>query len=713
MNPSQNKNEFNVNFIGRGLEGIKRLRAKNLLIDSPANAKQLLIDSPVNARNSPENYYIPSPPENPRTTTTRNTNRITNTNPIDYYKDLFLSKDKILKINSVNCGFKIIDDCFYKVQISEVADPLINEVVFIKELTNTMENAKKNPDPDPDFKAKYGNLDIFPKYIDHFFLPRDTLNGIPEKLNGIPQNSSFINNCKNFKVLVTEALTNPISLYDVIDIINKKTTSVQINYKLAIIKKINELMHKYSYYGEKLGFIHSDLHLNNIQVEKWENDNINESNIHEIDFKISNLNLKIIDFGRCFIKDEEQLKINYYDTDIFTKFNIKKSLNFENEFRLKNINKLGDPNAYLCDVAHVALCLLINGIIPNKDWFRINAYVKCGYYIEINLDALENPETVAKLTVLENGLIWLSSYLISCSKNITNGINQDLNDIFGKAIIIYNNTKDDSYIYRFDLKNTMDNTLLISNGMFNPIIFSEDESVQKDTNKYYNIIKIQPTSGGSNKKLKNKKKLTSSRKMYKGGASRFTYFKEQKVIYDKNYVNNDIDKPIDLKAKIQQQELKAEIDSKKQESIQQPELKNYNAPNKEIENLGKSIYQIFLEEGEKTKIFNNYFQKKECNINVCNKIAPTVATKLQACDYKRQSLSLTGIPATGIPATAPATAAAAAAGGSKSKSKSYILHTCKETKRKYIRKAMTRWYLDENRGKYKYLNSDKTHLVLK
>ena len=93
MNPSQNKNEFNVNFIGRGLEGIKRLRAKNLLIDSPANAKQLLIDSP-------ENYYIPSPPENHRTTTTRNTNHITNTNPINY-KDLFLSRDKILKINSV------------------------------------------------------------------------------------------------------------------------------------------------------------------------------------------------------------------------------------------------------------------------------------------------------------------------------------------------------------------------------------------------------------------------------------------------------------------------------------------------------------------------------------------------------------------------------------------------------------------------------------
>jgi hypothetical protein len=45
--------------------------------------------------------------------------------------------------------------------------------------------------------------------------------------------------------------------------------------------------------------------------------------------------------------------------------------------------------------------------------------------------------------------------------------------------------------------------------------------------------------------------------------------------------------------------------------------------------------------------------------------------------------------------------------------KSYKIYTCKTTKRKYIRKSNTFWYLDENRGKYTYTSKDKTKISLK
>jgi hypothetical protein len=437
---SEASSVINVNFLGQGIKGVKELRerALKLLNQSPnstdlPNAQRLLNKS---FEDNPENYLVkPTPPTQPRPNTSRpgRTRMLT----AEDYKQIFLNSNRVLEINSVNCGFKIVNNNFYKVQISEVADPLINEVVFSMELTEAMK--KKN---NPNIQSIQN---IFPVYYDHFTLTgAELLNQgnqllINKKIydmqseliqvrggdpNLIYQNMRRIEDkiekynrilqYKTFKCLVTEALNNPISLEDKINNALRQTSGISI-----ILDNINILMTNYKYYGETLGFIHSDLHMSNIQVD--------QDQVNQID------NYKIIDFGRCFMFDEETKKQKYLNEtninkNIFNKFNIKNKLDFSNPFRLVNLidkNKTSASNikdryickqyAYLCDVAQVAFGLLMDKVMFNKPWFKLIKYNNCNKsYLEINLKNLD----ISQFTTLDDGLLWLSCYLISCTENI-------------------------------------------------------------------------------------------------------------------------------------------------------------------------------------------------------------------------------------------------------------------------------------------------------
>ena len=678
---------IDVNFIGQGLKALKALREKNLLNlsqDSLPNAGNLLIKSQQN----PENYYA-HPPDKPRPRTgfVRRKQETPREPQEPNYKQIFLNSDRVLKINSVNCGFKILNDNFYKVQISEVADPLINEVVFSIELTEAMKNNPNNPN----------KINIFPIYKDHFTLTKDELSQ-----NNV--NQQYIKKNNNYKVLVTEALDNPSSLYDIIKSAKTARTGMSL-----ISDKINILMTQYKYYGEKLGFIHSDLHMNNIQVDQDDN-------------------YKIIDFGRCFMFDEETKKQKYLNEtnsnkNIFEKFNIKKNLDFSNPFRLENLidnTKISESNihdryickqyAYLCDVAQVSFNLLLTRIIPNKQWFTIIKYNNCNEsYIQIDLKLITNHTA---LSMLDHGLLWLISYLISCVKNIYKiqriqvyntyeNRKKNLNQIFGKKIILNDGTK---FVYQFDLTNTMDKTLLISNGMFNPFVFSKNHNVQLDTIKFYEIIKTETISGGFTKKLKINSSIYKNKSKMRGGITLTNFqnafnFQNPDII---TYINqiNEKDQIIDNL----EFELKQPLPLPLPLPLEIPEY--YEASEEQIKNLGKSVYQIFFEELEKQpELFNQFFEKKECE---------PCAIPDQACKPCQSSPLITTRTRPSSSCNWPPTSTVlpiqtATRGGGKS----YMIHHCKETKRKYIRKSNTRWYLDENRGKYKYLNPEKTRIVLR
>lgn len=694
---------INVNFIGQGIKGIKELRGKALqsLNDSPLNslpnAQRLLNKSP---EDSSENYFvIPTPPtrqrqsnvmgptpptlQRPNTVsglrTQRNILKTLKTLETDY-KEIFLNSDKVLKINSVNCGFKIVNDFFYKVQISEVADPLINEVVFSIELTKAMTNNPNNPN-------------IFPIYYDHFTIPGAYL-----------LNEGILKN-KTFKCLVTEALANPISLEDKINNAIQNKSQNKSQYISNIISDINILMTNYKYYGETLGFIHSDLHMCNIQVNK-EN------------------NYKIIDFGRCFMFDEENLKQKYTNTNtnqtIFNKFNIKNNLDFSNPFRLVNLidkNKESEINikdryiikdiyickgyAYLCDVAQVAFGLLIDKVMLNKNWFKLINYSNCNKsYLKINLSIIY----ISKFNTLDHGLLWLSCYLIASSENNYKfrNIDKDLNNIFGKYIFISKDTK--NFIYEFDLENMIDNTLLLSNLMFNPNQFNQNRNIQAFTVKFYEMFtnKNNTVAGGSNKNLKNKISKHKHNKMNGGHeleAKFLEYLNDLKTQNEFTYVNeiNGLSQ-IEVEDNSNLGLITKRLEEEKEEE------KEY-IPNPEItKNLGKSVYQIFFEELEKKpELFNQFFEKKECE--------PCDLKESQACEPCHKAELITGniIPTCSINNYVNYVSSAAGGGSVKS----YVIHLCKETKRKYIRKSNTRWYLDENRGKYKYLNQEKTRIVLR
>ena len=305
---------INVNFIGQGIKGVKELRGRALqLLNKSSNSTDLPNAQGILNRShesNPEIYFVkPTPPTQQRPNTTRP--RTQRTIEPDY-KTIFLDSDRKLQINSVNCGFKVVDAKFYKVQISESADPLINEVVFSMELKQAMGTDKPQ---------------IFPVYYDHFTLSgADLLNAenklliniklydmqrqfidLNAKLNREGNNNLIVKNMeriknkittyemilnsKTFKCLVTEALSEPSSLENKINKINNAISNRYYGIS-KIIEDINTLMENYKYYGETLGFIHSDLHMNNIQVDQGNN-------------------YKIIDFGRCFMFDEDTLKQKY------------------------------------------------------------------------------------------------------------------------------------------------------------------------------------------------------------------------------------------------------------------------------------------------------------------------------------------------------------------------------------------------------------------
>lgn len=709
---------ININFIGRGLEGIRKLKnAQQLLVESSEsranqpNAKDLLI---LSAADSPLlGLFIPKKPDNTSILKiTMNNNNIAIKNPEPElqpvvaqvpsrdYKNQLLTSDKKLVVSSVNCAFKIIGDSFYKIQISEKADPLINEVVFTKILSNAAAKAAANAAAKAAANAAAKtsanaaaslNLYIFPKYLDHF-----TVAGSDNNLYSI--NPKIIDyRYKNYKVLVTEAINNAKSLSDLLN---------NANIISDIVNQIETLMTAYSHYGTTLGFIHSDLHMNNIQFET-QNTSFSKP--------------KIIDFGRCFVKDQDITKIlnTLKSPDIFDKFNIKnKIIDFENEWRLVNINTrnkttpnylLGDCG-YLCDVAQVAFSLLLHGAIQNdKPWFKICAYEQNQReLIHIDIKKIKNTN---QLSMLDKGLLWLASYLIACEEVIY------INKAFNSKILLYSN--DTTMVYQFDISKLMNYTLLIKNSMFNPAVFNEHEDIQYITYQTYIFLigEISNKTGGSKKNLISLHKKSKRSKKMNGGISHENCRKNLNStlhIRDKYKYVNQINSKIPIIFTNTTKTTAPNEDLNVSENPLDVSGNNYIPRKTDFADLGKSISQLFLEEVLKNEQANQLFTVEKID-EECSPCGESEAAAKKQTNPSCQGLSC---PTDIKTATStknwccPSTLTTKASAGGSS-SKDYKIYVCAETNRKYIRKSNERWYLDENRGKYRYSDEKKSKIVVR
>jgi hypothetical protein len=255
---------------------------------------------------------------------------------------------------------------------------------------------------------------------------------------------------------------------------------------------------------------------------------------------------------------------------------------------------------------------------------------------------------------------------------------RDLNYIFGIAICIYKDINNE--VYQFDLENMIDNTLLLSNLVFNPNQFNTNKNIQIYMVRFYELLKNIQVTGGSNKNLKNKTLKHKHNKM-KGGTSVLSSVL-QDLRNNRGQNQNEITYVNEINGVSQ---INLDKDNPKLELRNEPSRPDNNPeyiPNPEItKNLGKSVYQIFFEELEKKpEIFNSFFEKKECE--------PCAIPEQESCkpchkaELITRNIKFTCPGNNALNALAPA-----AAGGS---IKSYVIHHCKETKRKYIRKSNTR-----------------------
>jgi len=554
---------------------------------------------------------------------------------IDYFNLIIIdNKEKInLQLNdvSLNCyyatNYDILDKktkVFLKIKKYYESDPLINEVINTKILSIFDINS------------------IFPKYIDHFLILQDCIKS-DKPLN------CYLNEC-----LITELINKPKTLYDYLkDIRNMPQTRNKTYKQYAVLSRLSKALENYVKVVKDLGFIHNDLHSNNILID---NDGTGI--------------FKIIDFGRsymdpiirCNILEKQKIDIN----NLFNKFNI--NINFNPNISLKDKATLIDRNiiclatrfrvtnfssefdldnlfGYMCDISQVAITTVTHIRFQYPDWLKIdtlNLIINNIFFTKDMDHSINNLQNINSLLYDQNinliktnlnllfndnktdnddfKYLYIGLYWYVCFANFKTLLNalfdKNLTEFFKNKIISIN---------LYDLYN---GNILLENGMFNPIIY--EHPVCKNYMKIcfqklytvFNELKPITISGGFKKKSKNNKKLI-------GGIteSQFPLNPNQNTLIINHSKLIDFDeKTIEITPGI--------IPEPKNESL----LNLYN----------ENINQILLQ--QKTK------------------------------------------------------------GGSQ---KSYKIVIDCTTKRKYVRKSNVRWFLDENRGKYRFVDKDRKYILIK
>jgi hypothetical protein len=504
-----------------------------------------------------------------------------------------------LNINSCNCAFILFKNYFMKVRISDNSDPLINEVIYTKILN------------------KY-DTDLFVKYINHGIISGNCFSDI--NFSRYKFNIENLNPDIQYQFLVTSIISNPLTLYDCITPINGHYPSIMLALP---IDEVNTMLDKYAKIAKPIGFMHNDLHLDNILFDKD--------------------HFKIIDFGRCFVNDEE---LNKYDgllsdfSKYYTIGNIRGIKNithysFDNDLRLTN-----SPNyefGYLSDIAALSL----NFLIRLQKSYLFPKWCK----LDTNLNVINfNKATISKKEIdeikndpfkwLYIGLLWFTCYV--------NFVNLEQYKIDKYFVFNKDTIKD----------------LVMCNYTFLPKIYETDACKKYLNNCYTNLQylfdpEFNQSGGAMNISDQNNIEKTDYNNIYE------LYLQDKENLSDK-IIYPSLSDDYRLKHCLSYtSSLYQELNSK---------LKTLYKPSSRIVPSTKIVEPSGILSARRYPISTAVIDKVIPN----NKVS-------------------------------------AAAGSSK---RIYKIIIDRINKRKYIRKSNKKWYLDENRGKYRYADVDHKTITI-
>lgn len=478
------------------------------------------------------------------------------------------------------------------------------------------------------------------------------------------------------KILVTSAIPNPISLGDYLD-------------KYSVYNTFIENLHKfityYSTYGSKYSFVHSDLHLNNIML-----DDLNLDKFY------------MIDFGRSYSDDLYELitdngKLKNFQKEIaafetFDNYNFEKShSDFCFSFLLdKELTKY----RYLIDVASVTLNIIRYGLFKSqivKVYYlgRKNILVIPNLTLETELSSIKNKIAAqVEFTEFEKSMVLLSCYLNLCIEqfNLHKGRSVERN---GNEWLI-------------NLRDLFESELLFSNGYMNFIDYHDelitidgtDKQIplfQQTFNEFSNIIELTNTITQGGKKLKRKMKGGLPWAQKASAPSRlgrssdktlpvksFSAIYSDDKAYEKDEYINDCKKSIEMILV---------------EKLSKNSSKNNSKNIEKIPLLSKKTKTLEILEKYKINDINDIILTKiNANLSQFNQ-NPIVNSCSRELFIKDQVYTPQLVAATG--------------GHSKKGKKIYS-----ENGRKYIKHNKIRWYLDKNRGKYRYLDDKKDKIYV-
>jgi len=259
-------------------------------------------------------------------------------NIIPYSND-FMKKSYNLIGSSTNCKKIVIDNYFFKFQVNFDADNLlvdnINGII--------LNNISTKKDNSPRYFSKYidgFNCVLFNNNDEYIFSIIMIKNLINKFMNDIEYDDKFI--CVPLNI--QNNLKNYLPLYYYIN-----------NYSVYILNKLNELFNEIFNLNEEYGFVHNDLHLNNIMFK--------------YDTVLKEVDIKIIDYGRASF----DIYKPFFSTT--TNFKIKNEINKINqdnillmpEFELKNLTQNVKDHvkplfnkAYIYDISTLTMNILTN-----------------------------------------------------------------------------------------------------------------------------------------------------------------------------------------------------------------------------------------------------------------------------------------------------------------------------------------------------------------
>jgi hypothetical protein len=277
---------------------------------------------------------------------------------------------------SANCIHKIEGGNFKKVQLYDLTDPLLNEVIITRVLTNLKEQNE-----------------LFPRYVDHGLIKLDV-------------------DQKPLQYLTTTVLNNFVPLYDFL--FNNANNQITTEF----IAKIHTFMDNYAQVCEEIQLVHNDLHLNNIVIIHNNND----------------YSIKLIDFGRSSIDYAGNVDII---TTSFEKFCIvHNKTNFEN---IITNNKaliaysIKGEKCYLCDLATLSLHMLL--AFPK---LRLSTYVTITG-MNVQLKRPQPNELSDDANWFSRSLAFLSLFVFNAAPlfsdaPVNNIMNINLSKLFGKYL---------------------------------------------------------------------------------------------------------------------------------------------------------------------------------------------------------------------------------------------------------------------------------------